>query len=515
MTLGVTPALAQSGYAPINISPPAGDGSSAVAVNNTAQAVGSYSQNSFEGHAFSWTPAGGPVGIGSLGGRPDHTAALDVNDSGWVVGTSNNGNARHAFLWTQAGGMIDLGSLAGDLGESEPAAINAGGQVVGRSTAAGGSGRAFSWTPAGGMVDLGTLGTASSSSEARDVNHNGRVVGVSETGAGTRHAVTWTPAGAIVDLDTLGGWNSEAVAVSSNDHVVGWSETTLAVGTPIPAGGPVHAFVWTPADGMMDLGTLGGANSVAVAVNGAGQVVGWSDTTFESDPPVHAFSWTRTGGMVDLGTLGGTTSVAVAVNAVGQVVGTSLLPNGRERAFSWTAALGMLNLGTVEQGSDSRAHALNDKGQIVGVATHATFTFAPFFATMWVPQQTDQDGDGVLDSSDNCPSVANPDQQDLDGDGLGDACDSNVNVTTAVQQLMTLVLSYGLDRGLTHALNAKLAAALASSQRGNFKATANQLGAFLNQVNAQRGKKLTVAQGDELVGIADAIVRAINTGTAT
>jgi probable HAF family extracellular repeat protein len=303
--------------------------------------------------------------------------------------------------------------------------------------------------------------------------------------------------------------------VSSNDHVVGWSETTRAIGTPIPAGGPVHAFVWTPADGMMDLGTLGGPNSVAVAVNGAGQVVGWSDTTFESDPPVHAFSWTRTGGMVDLGTLGGTTSVAVAVNAVGQVVGTSLLPNGRERAFSWTAASGMLNLGTVEQGSDSRAHALNDKGEIVGVATHATFTFAPFFATMWVPQQTDQDGDGVLDSSDNCPSVANPDQQDLDGDGLGDACDSSVNVTTAVQQLMTLVLSYGLDRGLTHALNAKLAAALASSQRGSFKATANQLGAFLNQVNAQRGKKLTVAQGDELVGIADAIVRAINTGTAT
>ncbi len=38
---------------------------------------------------------------------------------------------------------------------------------------------------------------------------------------------------------------------------------------------------------------------------------------------------------------------------------------------------------------------------------------------------TDTDGDGVPDSTDNCPSVANADQADADGDGLGNACDSN------------------------------------------------------------------------------------------
>ncbi len=37
----------------------------------------------------------------------------------------------------------------------------------------------------------------------------------------------------------------------------------------------------------------------------------------------------------------------------------------------------------------------------------------------------DQDGDGVEDESDNCPSNANASQTDTDGDGLGDACDDD------------------------------------------------------------------------------------------
>ena len=38
----------------------------------------------------------------------------------------------------------------------------------------------------------------------------------------------------------------------------------------------------------------------------------------------------------------------------------------------------------------------------------------------------DSDGDGVLDSEDNCPTTANPDQADSNGDGAGDACEEVV-----------------------------------------------------------------------------------------
>ena len=40
---------------------------------------------------------------------------------------------------------------------------------------------------------------------------------------------------------------------------------------------------------------------------------------------------------------------------------------------------------------------------------------------------TDDDGDGILDTEDNCPLVANADQFDTDGDGIGDVCDSDVD----------------------------------------------------------------------------------------
>lgn len=51
-----------------------------------------------------------------------------------------------------------------------------------------------------------------------------------------------------------------------------------------------------------------------------------------------------------------------------------------------------------------------------------------------VPVDPDSDGDGILDSKDNCKAVSNIDQQDTDGDTLGDTCDNCPSVANTDQK---------------------------------------------------------------------------------
>jgi probable HAF family extracellular repeat protein len=77
---------------------------------------------------------------------------------------------------------------------------------------------------------------------------------------------------------------------------VGWSEL---------AGGDAHAFLYDGSK-MVDLGTLGGHNSSALAINDKGEIVGAAETR---SGELHAFIY-RKGTMTDLGILGGETSRA-------------------------------------------------------------------------------------------------------------------------------------------------------------------------------------------------------------
>ena len=106
---------------------------------------------------------------------------------------------------------------------------------------------------------------------------------------------------------------------------------------------------------MVDLGTLNDSlgASVATALNDSGQVVGYSNVN-DVNNDAHAFSWTAAGGMVDLGTLGGSQSFpgadvtgsdpaacvteygAQAINGNGDVVGRADTPSGATHAVLWS-----------------------------------------------------------------------------------------------------------------------------------------------------------------------------------
>ncbi len=64
----------------------------------------------------------------------------------------------------------------------------------------------------------------------------------------------------------------------------------------------------------------------------------------------------------------------------------------------------------------------SDNGQIVFRATRSAQ--APWFLLRGIYiTQSDADGDGIVDSDDNCPLIGNAGQDNLDGDAQGDACD--------------------------------------------------------------------------------------------
>jgi probable HAF family extracellular repeat protein len=187
------------------------------------------------------------------------------------------------------------------------------------------------------------------------VSANGVVVGWGENTAGQLRAFRWTAAEGMQDLGTLGGNSSEAYGVSADGAVV--------VGVASNAAGQRRAFRWE--NGVMqDLGTLGGDFSIAYAVSADGAVVVGYATNAAGQG--RAFRWTASGGMQDLGTLPGYNhSYAYGVSADGAVVvGVAWNAAGQYRAFRWTASGGMQDLGTLG-GSESWAYGASADGAVV------------------------------------------------------------------------------------------------------------------------------------------------------
>jgi probable HAF family extracellular repeat protein len=247
----------------------------------------------------------------------------------------------------------------------------------------------------GAVSDLGALGpqSATNSSYPNGINARGDEAGISNNGTidpltrtAETEAVLWKD-GQIINLGTFGGNEGQAFALNNHDQVVGFAANT----TPDPFsmegwGVQARAFLWQNGR-LHDLGTLGGADSNADFVNDRGQVAGVSYTNsvpnpITGQPQADAYLW-QNGVMRDLGSLGGsipTFGGITALNNHGEVVGQSDLPGDlTAHPFLWDGTK-MIDLGTLG-GDNGTASDVNQNGAVDGIADLADGTHRGFLWT--------------------------------------------------------------------------------------------------------------------------------------
>jgi probable HAF family extracellular repeat protein len=211
-------------------------------INNYGQVVGRYLSQNWIDNAYLWEN-GQRTELGYNGGIS--STALDINDAGQIVGKFNLASDKfNPFLW-ENGTMIDLGTLGFNGGAQ---AINNQGQVVGYSGLRVGITHAFIWDKNNLMQDLGTLSPDYKDSIAYDINDAGQAVGASSSSTLQQvHATLWSN-GQVINLGTLGGNQGTAVAINNKGQVVGYDTTT-------GDGGLIHPFIWEDGE-IADLNSL-------------------------------------------------------------------------------------------------------------------------------------------------------------------------------------------------------------------------------------------------------------------
>jgi len=301
------------------------------------------------------------VDLGTLGGA--NAAGYAINDAGTVVGSSglisNSAEYDRATMWKN-GAVIDLGSVEGT--DSRAFAVNAKGKAVGSSRIKPSMIEEMAVKWHGDDIKCLKPLVAGGFSQARGINQKGVIAGWSQALSADRAAI-WDDTG-VHDLGTLGGGTySYALGINRDGVAVGYSETSTEFATE-------HAVYWGADRQPVDLGTLGGRNSVAFAINDGGTIVGMSDTLAKN--MFHAVRWD---GLVavDLGALGGRKqrSMAYSINKSGVVVGGSQDSASNFHATVWTGS-GMIDLNDHLDAATKAegwvleyARGINASGQIV------------------------------------------------------------------------------------------------------------------------------------------------------
>lgn len=243
------------------------------------------------------------------------------------------------------------------------------------------------------LIDTGTLGGPTSSlgfEGERDLNNRGVLVSVGDTALPDpyapncfldcflAHTVEWQN-GVLADFGALPSVNNSGpIWITDGGLIAGLSDNGVI--DPLTGFPEFRAVLWQDGN-IMNLGTLGGNESVAGGVNDRGQVSGCANNgtsdSFNlgcvgSPQQGRAFLW-RNGVMEDLGTLGGPDSSGGPINERGEVAGWALLnstPNPTtgiptQHPFLWQNGI-MHDLGTIGGTAVFEVNGLNNHSQVVG-----------------------------------------------------------------------------------------------------------------------------------------------------
>jgi probable HAF family extracellular repeat protein len=305
-------------------------------------------------------------------GTGNNSSSFDMNNFGWVAGSSNltPGGPQHAFAWYGHGPLKDLGTLGGSSCPQCNSAAD-GPNVFGQTAI----GSEIS-TPDPNGEDFCAYGTHL---ECRGV-----------VSIGSK----------LIQLRNLpGGNNANAFGINDFGELVGFAEngvrdSTCATATPFQVF-QFEAVKWEPNGDIEELSPLknmGDTVAFSFGINDLGQAVGSSGTcATQGVPPrvngLHAVLWERDGTPVYLGTLGDAnntmSNAASSINNIGQVVGTSQFTDGTVHSFIWSRAKGMQGLDPLPGAFATIAgccRTINDRGEIVGFA----FDPAGSHAVIWV-----------------------------------------------------------------------------------------------------------------------------------